>query len=286
MPDVQLNPYKDEHGAPKLRLSVAAFVDFLGYSEYIEDAFKEPGRGEKELMRLRGALDVAYSYLKQRSTQETFGGPLDLQVRTFTDNLIIGCPIPEGEDSFWPRIQIESVITYVGEVQAQLARDGYFIRGAISVGELYIDEDIVFGPALMEAHRAEQQLAVFPRVILCGSAEEPFTEREVDRKVSDVLVDSDQRIFIDFLESTVMIAYPDDRPFTEFLEGHKAAVMANLKKFADKPYIRAKYEWAATYHNTFCDNHPDLFGDDDKIPHTLLASRPRFWIPNPSETKE
>ena len=286
MPDVERNPYKDEQGAPKLRLSVAAFIDFLGYTEYIEDAFQKPGRGEKELMRLRGALDVAYNYLKEKSNQKPDGGPLDFQVRTFTDNLIIGCPIPEREDSFWPRTIIESVIDYIGYVQAQLARDGYFIRGAISVGELYIDEDIVFGPALMEAHRAERDLAVFPRVILCASAEEPFLERDENRKVFDVLVDSDQRVFIDYLENTVMIAYPDDRPFTEFLEGHKAAVMANLKKFAEKPYIRAKYEWAATYHNTFCDNHTDLFGDDHKIPHTLLASRPRFWIPNPSETEQ
>jgi hypothetical protein len=283
MPDLERNPYKDEQGAPKLRLSVAAFIDFLGYSEYIKEAFKEPAGGEKELIRLRGALDDAYKYLMHRPEQES-GGPLDFQVRTLTDNLIIGYPIPESEGKRETRWIIESVINYIGYLQAQLARDGYFIRGAISVGELYIDEDIVFGPALIEAHRAEQELAVFPRVIFCASAEEPFREWEENGKIPDVLVDSDRRIFIDYLETTVMIAYPDDRPFTEFLEGHKASVMANLEKFAEKPYIRAKYEWAAIYHNTFCDNHPDLFGDDDKIPHTLLASKPRFWIPNPSET--
>ncbi len=281
MADGEINPYRGGDGTPRLRPSVAAYLDILGYSDYIAGVFEE-GRAENELVRLRSALDVAYEHLKEQSNKQHFNGKLDFQVRSFTDNLLIGYPIPEHGDALGILIM---VVHCVGYLQMELARGGYFVRGAISVGALYVDDDIIFGPALMEAYRAEQKLAVYPRVILCDSAEGPFRGPWQNRKVPGVLVDSDRRVFIDYLDGTVMIAYPDDRPFTEFLEGHKAAVVAKLKEFADKPYIRAKYDWAAIYHNAFCDTYPELFGEDDKISHTLLAPPPRAWIALRSEAE-
>lgn len=143
MADVKINPYKDSDGTPCLRRSVAALLDILGYRDYIGAAFKEEGKGQKELVRLRNALDVAYRDLKERSNRENSFGDIVPQVRSFTDNLIIGYPIPEY--GWWAVENLNSVIFYISFLQAELAREGYFIRGAISVGELYIDEDIVSG---------------------------------------------------------------------------------------------------------------------------------------------
>lgn len=140
------------------------------------------------------------------------------------------------------------------------------IRGTISVGDFYYDEDIVFGKALIEAYEAEKTLAVFPRVILCKSVIEALKNPNNRTYLPELLVDSDNQVFVDFLYATVMIAYPDDRPFTEFLEGHKKCVEGNLKAFSDKPYIRAKYEWAANYHNSFCDRYPHVIDKDLRIP--------------------
>jgi hypothetical protein len=273
--DLEINPYRDAVGTPQLRPSVAAFLDILGYRDYIGKAFHE-GKGQKELVRLRTALDVAYQYLKDPLFGQNFDGKMAFQVRSFTDNLIIGYPIPERVGALHILL---AVVGYIGYLQAELARQGYFARGAISVGELYVDDDIVFGPAMMEAYRAEQTVAVYPRVILCDSAEVPYRENGPDQAAPELLVDSDRRVFIDYLDSTVMIAYPDDRPFTEFLEGHKTAVIAKLEEFRRNPYIRAKYEWAAIYHNAFCNAHPDLFGNDEKISSALLAPIPGAWKP-------
>lgn len=279
MSNVKINPYQQANGAPCLRNSVAAFIDILGYRDYIATAFKEPGKGEKELLRLRNALDVAYRDLKARSCWENPFGDMAPQVRSFTDNLIIGYPIPEY--GWWAVEHLNSLIFYISFLQAEMAREGYFIRGAISVGDLYIDEDIVFGPALMEAYHAEQNLAIYPRVILCESAEMQYRDPRRERRVTDLLIDSDQRVFVDYLENTVMIAYPDDRPFTEFLEGHKKSVVAKLQEFANRPYIRAKYDWAATYHNSFCDTYPELIDKKHKISSTLMTPVPKAWTPLP-----
>ena len=151
-----------------------------------------------------------------------------------------GYPIPEHADAVSVLLM---VMDYIGYFQMKMAGEGYSIRGAISIGQLYMDEDIIFGPALMEAYRAEQKLAVYPRVILCDAAMDPFQGNWQwgERSVSGVLKDSDQRVFIDYLKETVMMAYPDDGPFTDFLEKHKNAVAAKLLEFSDQPYIRTKY---------------------------------------------
>jgi hypothetical protein len=111
MEEAEKNPYKGVSGAPKLRPSVAAFLDILGYSNYIETVFKEDGKGEKELARLRSALDGALAFLKQGSQNQNFVGKLDFQVRSFTDNLLIGYPIPEHRAALGI---LSSVISYIG----------------------------------------------------------------------------------------------------------------------------------------------------------------------------
>lgn len=277
---------------PEMRTSVAAFLDILGYKDLIEAAFKK-GNGGEELVRLRSALDTAQEHLKHaiEKDQSDPGGQycgalqhdsemnrrLDFQLRSFTDNMVMGYPIPDRVGA--PSILMQ-VIGYIGYFQMEMANAGYFVRGAISVGDLYIDDDIIFGPALMEAYRAEQSLAVYPRVILCGSAKEPLREAGsvFHPKVTDVLVDSDQRVFIDYLEQAVMIAYPDDRPFVEFLESHKGAIISKLKRYSAEPYVLAKYQWAAHYHNAFCEKYSALFEENYMIPSGLLASPPQDWI--------
>jgi hypothetical protein len=276
-PDEHVNPYKASDGTPQMLPSVAAFIDILGYRDFMEEAFKH-GNGEKELLHLRNALDGAYQHLKAKPDWLTFSPKVNFQVRSFTDNLILGYPIPKHLGAMHV---LMTVVDYVGYVQTALAQEGYFIRGGISVGNLYVDDEIVFGPALMEAYRAEQDLAVYPRVVLCDSAKTPYQGEW--EKAPELLMDSDQRIFVDYLDTTVMIAHPGGPIFSAFLEGHKTAVIAKLEEFATQPYIRAKYDWAAIYHNTFCDTYPEHFAESDKIPHTLLAPAPKAWATKASK---
>jgi hypothetical protein len=83
--DVEINPYKDADGAPQLRPSVAASLDILGYKDYIDKAFSE-GNGQKELVRLRTALDVAYQHLKIPVSGPIFDGKQNFQVHSFGES--------------------------------------------------------------------------------------------------------------------------------------------------------------------------------------------------------
>src|SRR5690606_34730678 len=131
-----------------------------------------------------------------------------------------------------------------------------FVRGSIAVGDLYIDNNVAFGPALLNAIDGEKA-ADFPRIILHESSCKVLDAiRESNEIPKVVLQDSDGSVFLDYLENTIMIAFPDDCPFKEFLREHKFQIEKALKEFTSVPGIRRKYVWTAEYHNAFCLRYP------------------------------
>jgi len=52
----------------------------------------------------------------------------------------------------------------------KIASHGYFVRGGISFGDAFVDEDGCFGPAVEEAYLLESKHAIYPRVLLTDEA--------------------------------------------------------------------------------------------------------------------
>jgi hypothetical protein len=141
-----------------------------------------------------------------------------------------------------------------------LAERGMFVRGGIAVGDLYVDESIVFGVALLDAYETEQS-ADTPRVVLAPSAVEAvYQHLRYYGKVSnapqsgDLLIDEDGKWFVNYLSDL----WPDrtEPPIFEWLESHATAVSERLVRFKGSPKILSKYVWAARYHNYFCEHLP------------------------------
>jgi hypothetical protein len=272
MPD----PYTDKNGKPILRDSVVAFVDILGFSEYCKESFNA-GNGQIELDRLNDALANALKFLKAEHESGSF---FNIRMRTFTDCLVVGLPFPD-RDNFTDghkESYIVIVSDYLAYLQGDLIKEGYLVRGGITSGEICITGDIVFGPALIEAYEEEKK-AVYPRIVLNKKARALFQRQwNMTEPIFNLCEDSDGQVFVDFLEATVMIAYPDDRPFTEYLEGSNNCITENLKKYSSNLHVRAKYEWSATYHNSFCKRHNDILGNEFLIDIESLIVPPRPWL--------
>jgi hypothetical protein len=79
--------------------------------------------------------------------------------------LVLGFPIIDDGESEFGRM-----IYSVGLFQYSLLRHGFFVRGGITVGPLYMDEDMVYGKGLLDAYDAECKLARDPRVVLAPAA--------------------------------------------------------------------------------------------------------------------
>jgi hypothetical protein len=76
---------------------------------------------------------------------------------TFSDNVVVSQRI--GFDS-------ELFLLLVGMMQVAAAREGFWIRGGVTIGDLVHDKDVVFGPGLNRAYELESTVAVKPRIVL------------------------------------------------------------------------------------------------------------------------
>jgi hypothetical protein len=87
------NLYREKDGRPKLRRSVVAFIDLLGYRSAVVRAHAE-GRQHEFLLKLRTALTESLSRLRDIVP----GHRAPWRVKAFTDNIVLCFPMLSGED--------------------------------------------------------------------------------------------------------------------------------------------------------------------------------------------
>jgi hypothetical protein len=267
------SPYKDDTGEAQLLHSVAAFFDILGYRQRIKDAF-ERGRGKEELAKLRSALAEARVLLDQIVNDKMFDKRL-VDVRSFSDNVLLAIPIIGH-----PISPLYDVVHHLSWFQMEMSRRGYFIRGAVAIGEIYTDADVIFGPALLEAVDGEKD-AKNPCVIFCPSAETALQDEstgwggyEPPHRFHGFVREIGGRPFIDYLEESVMGDEDEGGPYTKVLTQHKHMIEQSYAELPLDSTNRCKYEWLAAYHNYFCDRHPHSFEASAKV--MLPSEGPNF----------
>lgn len=277
------NPYLKSDG-PAIQRSVFVFMDILGYTGMIQEA-EASGQQQDFLNKIHKALSEGREWLEEKKLPSELVHSFpkdDYALKAFTDNIVIGWPISgrreDGES------ELMRAFSTLADFQLVMALEGLFVRGAISIGNAYIDDIAVFGDALTEAHLGETTLARDPRIILTASSVKAvkghlkyYGQPHFAPQARDLLQDSDGQWFLNYLD-TLMFAVNDVGPFYSELEKHKAIVEANLIKYKNRPNIFAKYAWVANYHNVFCDLHSTYFSESHKIDTELYRARPTLII--------
>lgn len=266
-----MNIQKYDPDNPSLVNSVVCAIDILGFSQMIVDSCST-GTGDKLLREI--------NYLINKNKQcilpnkYTYG-----KIKIYTDNMVVAYPIKgDGEE------ELDEILQNVSEYQFNLALEGLFVRGGISMGDFYINEDIVFGPALLDAHHTESQLACYPRIILDKRATKRLKKYinyyDNAPQKSKILIDNDGQWFLNYLETIFKYytecnnEYEFERIQYELLLKHKRKVEELLTIHKENTRVWDKYVWTANYHNYFCDlNFPNE--KDLKISRKSLLSWPR-----------
>jgi hypothetical protein len=272
------NPYAQTSPEPVMLPSVVSYIDILGYREMAMKA--EHAKQEQEFLRnIRRAFSEGQKMLKG-----DFGPKIGAKdryvIKAFTDNIVFGYPINPIQGLGDAEVELGSAFEMLSLFQHWMANEGFFIRGAISIGDVYIDDTVVVGKGFTEAYNGEALLARDPRIILTDSAVEAvkkhleyYTDQARAPQSRDLYRDSDGQLFLNYLES-VLIAEEDHGPFYEELEKHKQMVEERLDEFTTRPPIWSKYLWVANYHNFFCSQYPKYFNGSHMVDLTKLQLRP------------
>lgn len=251
------NPYVQDR--PEMIKSVIVYLDILGFSTRVEEACNH-GRGNQLLLELHDVLKGAQVHINPSKFLSSDERPDSHTLKVFTDNIVLGFPIL-GDPRDRAEPEFGAVFTQVAWYHLDLAMHGFFLRGGLTEAEHYMDEEIVYGPGLLEAVRLEKE-AEFPRIILSAAAVKRVREHlKFYGKVAfaphnDVLaISPDGRMFLNYL-SRVNV---DDEygPIDEWLNKHRKNIKHNLDTQSNS-HILAKYQWLASYHNWYCQGFPHL----------------------------
>jgi hypothetical protein len=216
-----------------------AFYDVLGWRNKINRA----GIDSRKLAELQKIVLMFALF----SESATFRAE-DVRVSTFSDNVVVSCPV----DS----TSVGVLFTRLSMVQVRAALSGFLIRGGITIGDIFHDERVVFGPALVKAYAIESEVANYPRLVLDREA----TELAKHPDLAGFAVDEAGVLFldpfrIDFWQSTIswLASSSDFRYQDEIREEGDALlqfriICAGLEQqmkeaLVDREYAKIRWLW-------------------------------------------
>ena len=127
---------------------IVAFFDVLG----VKNKYKQD-----DISTLGDLWWINHYLLKEQFKNKK------IVIKTFSDNFLLAIKTTEltqAED-------FNDIGNVVGNLYSQCLRMyGILIRGAIVVGNMHIDENIVLGDALIKAYKLESEVAIYPRIIV------------------------------------------------------------------------------------------------------------------------
>lgn len=240
---------------PELRNHLVCYADILGFKSISRNAFAE-GRGNELLLQVHDAINEAYEF---RKAHKVGSSPLPqrFSCKLFTDNVVVGFPIVDSGES-----ELFMALHYFGTLQTLMAKHGFLVRGGISAGSLFMNDDFVFGEALLEVTDLDES-GNPPRVVLSKSARvilenhaRQYADWSSPPLSQELLIDTDGNLFVSYL-NTAFVGYPEGGIFMDLIEGHKVMIETGIKENSSNLGVWSKYVWAARYHNFFCNEFID-----------------------------
>lgn len=242
-------------GQEKLEYSerVVFFIDILGFKSFVgggknsNDAIDVLYEKDLNNAETRSCFDI-YEILKKLQDYflHEFKKTTSLQFSQFSDSIVVSY---ETADVHAPKFQYLNLFSFNLKIADLIIHHGVLLRGAVSVGELYHEDNLIFGPAFIDAYNLESRIAKYPRII--------FSEKLYEGKTADEYLETndlhllcskdscDDRIYIDYFKKNLGVVnniYDEG----EYIKKLHDIIQKELQKATDKQdsNLIKKYEWA------------------------------------------
>ena len=254
--------YLDQAGRPRLRQSIVAFIDILGFSQS-STSCTSMEEAQRLLDKIAAAIDDSRSFVREPIADGESALGSRWATKFFSDNLAFGYPFDEEAGNHASTAWF--IIRCAQRYQLKMTLNGFFVRGALTHGPICLTDEIIFGTALIECYQLESKASIVPRVVLAEPLQqlvmksyranegqsEPAIEQAICRDV-------DGWWFVNYLD-----AAQDSRGVQwELIEQHKTSILESLSH-TTRHDVLPKYGWACRYHNVFCHWHRDDPGYSD-----------------------
>jgi len=250
---------------------VVVYLDILGYKNYINHY---PKKVNNFLRTTREAISEVVDFWNGEElwfSNDTENNP-NPTIKLFSDNMILCLKMKPLDLE-----RLGFLFSAVASIQIKfLGEYNLLTRGSIVYGDFYIDEDYVFGKALIDAYELEQK-ASMPRIILDNKLIDLIdkTVPSMHSIANYVTYDVDGLCYVDFYKSMSPFGEPsaqgenydysyDDGERASYCSDIHDSLVSIIKKYNDDSKYTAsysaeglrilqKYVWLLDYHNNGCD---------------------------------
>jgi hypothetical protein len=163
-------------------------------------------------------------------------------ISTFSDHIAISY---RADDMLIPEnpfvVALSDAITRIGRLAFHAINLGLLIRGGVTIGELFHEDDVIVGKALNIAHELESSIAKYPRVACSPSVYSP----EAQNDVHAFLRDDDGIIHLNYFESMIAFSGPESSARASWVSNVRNRIESNCEQFrtAHKLNEMSKWEW-------------------------------------------
>ena len=193
---------------PDYECRMVAFCDVLGWRNQIAKAGTDP----KKIGALRRQILLVGRVISNVKSEA------DLRFSSFSDNIVLSGPVND--------LTLAAFKVLLSDYQLSSAVLGFLTRGAVTVGDICHDREVVFGPALNRAYELESTVAKYPRIIF---DKDVFRHSKPEKPNTMMAVDD--CIFLNALSLESMDVFdklgPVDKGFWD---------KVGLPKFRDEPH--------------------------------------------------
>ena len=236
---------------------IVAFLDFLGATAKM--------RSVKDNDNFLQEIYTVYNFANQILEQTEKKRENKLKIKIFSDNIVIAEKIENPLDLqsvFQTYTDVEQFALMLYS-QALLTKN--MMRGAISMGNLFINDTFVYGEALVAAYDDESKIANYPRIIVDKNIWEKFPRPDKENLVQ---CDIDGELYLSPFWGIPKISEYDKLKANLLLNHIKNSIEAKYREISKKSnrFIFPKYHWLANQFNQYCQSNNFNFQIDlDKL---------------------
>lgn len=152
------------------------------------------------------------------------------------------------------RHAVIEILNIIQQLANLVIRKGFLLRGGITIGPLYHENGIVFGPALSEAYKLESEDAKYPRILASKELTEIFnSDSDGGTHPCFAQDDHDKNYYLDYLP--VALTYSsEEKNYSYVIE---QTIIKFSQKAANDPLclkILEKWFWFEKYHRLTIEN--------------------------------
>lgn len=212
---------------------IVAYIDILGITNRISST-----EHQLAMNKLHNLYTISVDITKNIQLKEN----KDIQFKIFSDNVIIAKKL--SNESTQRNRDICSLLMCAGHFQELSASDsvGWLLRGGITIGQLFIDDVMVWGEALLRAYYLEDKVANYPRIIIDKKV---VNEISLDKQLCEYIrKDFDNLYFLNFLNDCHFCGEP-------LMKGFRNMQSEVGKNMDEKTY--QKFSWHMNFVNSELD---------------------------------